>query len=347
MTIPFTAELTAFVTSLAGEDRLSLSSPLRWVLLANGDTDPCDNVILYGFEPDRSEPSLVVKVPRMPENGWVLQTEYERLTELWDRLGAEAAFYLPRPVAFTTLQRQPLLVLSYLPGENLLRTSKESFWGDETSVLTLAVDAARTLRDLNERTATPIPLSQRRALVDFPRKADKFRETFSLTEKERRALSEVVRVSRDAAAAASHKVLIQGDFWHGNMIRGAEHGRLMFVDWQFARWSIDVSVDVYLFLLAAALKAAPYGPVEERARGAARVLSRWRSEVIPAYLAAYGKPERFVLLSPRDGMLACCVEKAARPIMDFGYHHPDDLMWRHLFAELLGWPEDDGFDDAT
>jgi len=40
-------------------------------------------------------------------------------------------------------------------------------------------------------------------------------------------------------------------------------------------------------------------------------------------------------------MMLCCVEKAVRSALEFGYGHPDDLMWRFLFTELQNWPIED------
>ncbi|HEX5941815.1 MAG TPA: hypothetical protein VFY66_06025, partial [Anaerolineales bacterium] len=68
------------------------------------------------------------------------------------------------------------------------------------------------------------------------------------------------------------------------------------------------------------------------------LLSGWRTDVIPDYLAAYGKPDHYLLLPQKYGMLLCCVEKAVRSALEFGYSHSDDRMWRYLFAELLKWP---------
>jgi hypothetical protein len=155
---------------------------------------------------------------------------------------------------------------------------------------------------------------------------------------EERALSELVNTVNERLKTASHKVLLQGDFWHGNMIRDKQRGTLMLVDWQFARWSADVSVDVFFFLLAGALSATGNGSVEDRARSAYQLLRAWHTDVIPAYLAAYGQPEQYLLLPQKYGMLLCCVEKAVRSALEFGYSHPDDLLWRSLFSELLNWP---------
>jgi hypothetical protein len=99
-----------------------------------------------------------------------------------------------------------------------------------------------------------------------------------------------------------------------------------------------VSEDVYLFILASALTAARQESQTEPAGHAAEILLRWRSRVIPAYLEAYGQPSEYVLLPLKEGMLAACVEKAVRPALDFGYSHPDDIMWRRLFGELVKWP---------
>ena len=119
------------------------------------------------------------------------------------------------------------------------------------------------------------------------------------------------------------------------------------MDWQFAHWSGDVSMDLYLFILAAALSACPQGSQAERAHNAAQLLAIWRSQVIPAYLMAYGQPEGYLLLPPKLGMLAACVEKAVRPVLDFGYSHPDDRMWKSLYSEIVNWPDDAGGEMAA
>jgi aminoglycoside phosphotransferase (APT) family kinase protein len=231
-------------------------------------------------------------------------------------------------------------MISYVSGESLTRLWRKSFWGDSSKVAALAKEAARTLRELNRLTETPRK-SKESPNPDFQSKAEKFRELFKLKPEEERTLSKLVKIVNEKTKAASHKILIQGDFWHGNMIRDKQRGTLMFVDWQFARWSTDVSLDVYFFLLAGALSATGNGLVEERAKSAYQLLRDWRADVIPAYLAAYGTPEQYVLLPQKDGMLLCCVEKAVRSALEFGYSHSDDLLWRYLFAELQNWPVED------
>jgi phosphotransferase family enzyme len=336
---PFLDELSAFALSISEEGHKLFAPPFHWVCLANGDADFQDNVIFFGFDAKGAEPVFVAKVPRLVKNGWMLKAEYDHLVDLWDCMGAAAGDYVPRPYGFNSIQDRSVLLISFVPGESLTRLSLKSFWSDRAQAANLAREAARTLRDLNQRTARPA--QQRDTLeIALQNKADKFRELFKLDTHEGHALSELVSTVNQKSKTASHEVLIQGDFWHGNMIRDKKRGTLRLVDWQFARWSMDVSMDVYFFLLAGALSAAEGALVEERAKGAAQLLSNWRTDVIPEYLGAYGQPDRYLLLPQKYGMMLCCVEKAVRSALEFGYSHSDDLLWRYLFAELLQWPSE-------
>lgn len=334
---PFLDELSDFAVSISDGGSSLFSPPFHWVCLANGDADFQDNVIFFGFDARQTDPVLAAKVPRLIKNGWMLQTEYARLVELWDCMGTAAVDYVPKPYGSISIQDRSVLVISYVPGESLTRLSRRSFWADSRQVTELALEAARTLRELNGLTERPIQHSDH-LKPGLQEQVNKFKELFDLDAEENQALAELVRIVNEKTQSASQEVLIQGDFWHGNMIRDKKRSTLIFVDWQFARWSADVSMDVYFFLLAGALSATGSHPVEERAKEAFRLLRRWRKDVIPEYLAAYGQPEHYLLLPQKYGMMLCCVEKAARSALEFGYSHPDDRMWRYLFAELLQWP---------
>jgi len=338
---PFLDDLSDFVVSLSDGGSSLFSPPLHWVSLANGDADFHDNVIFFGFDGRQASPAVVAKVPRLVENGWMMKTEYDHLMDLWNCIGPEALNYVPKPYALTSLQERPVLLISYVTGESLTRLSPKSFWRDQQQVTDLAGEAARTLRDLHHLTERPLAPEENLRL-DLQDKVEKFRELLPLLAEEDQAFAKLEKLVAATAEEASYKVLIQGDFWHGNMIRDDQRRRLMFVDWQFARWSTDVSLDVYFFLLAGALSATGVGPAEERAKRAFRLLRDWHSKVIPGYLAAYGMPERYGLLPPKQGMLLCCLEKATRSALEFGYSHSDDLMWRYLSRELLQWPDSHG-----
>jgi phosphotransferase family enzyme len=339
MMTAFVDDLSSFVLSLGEQSAEFFSSALHWTILANGDADFHDNVIFFGFEASKPDPVLVAKVPRLPENGWMLKTEYDHLVELWNCIGEDAGSYVPKPYGLTTLQGRPVLVLSYASGESLAQLSPKSFWTDSKRVLTLAREAARSLRDLNRRTESPIEQAESRDMR-FLEKAQKFSELFQVSGEDARALNALVETLNLRVVSAKHRVLIQGDFWHGNMIRDKRRKKLVLIDWQFARWSADVSMDVYFFLLAGALSATENAAVVQHAKDAFRLLSKWQKDILPEYLFAYGVPEHYVLLPPKYGMMLCCVEKAVRSTLEFGYSHPDDLVWRSLFAELMNWPDE-------
>jgi hypothetical protein len=335
----FVDDLSDFALSPNWGRRDLFSSSLHWTILSNGDADFHDNVIFFGFNGNQPDPVLVAKIPRLVENGWMLKVEYDHLVELWNCIGENAASYVPKPYALTTIQERPVLILSYISGESLTRLSPKSFWRNRRQVLALAKEAAYSLLKLNQLTETPIGQGESKD-TRFLEKAEKFKELFQVSSKEEHVLADLVETVRTRTSSAIDRVIIQGDFWHGNMIRDKKRGGLMLVDWQFARWSADVSMDVYFFLLAGALSATENDVVEQRAKYAFALLKEWRKDVMSEYLAAYGVPEHYVLLPQRDGMMMCCVEKAVRSELEFGYSHPDDALWRHLFAELMDWPNE-------
>ncbi len=336
MMTSFLNDLSSVVLSLGEQKTELFVSSLHWTMLSNGDADFHDNVIFFGFDGNKPDPVLVAKVPRLIENGWMLKTEYDHLVDLWNCIGEDAESYVPKPYAMTTLQGRPVLVISYASGESLTRLSPKSFWRNSKQVLALAKEAARSLRDLNRLTERPIQQAESKD-SRFLEKVEKFIDLFQITREEKRALTSLGETLNNLTTSAKHQVLIQGDFWHGNMIRDKKQKNLMFVDWQFARWSVDVSMDVYFFLLAGALSATENQAIEQHAKDAFRLLSEWRKDIIPEYLFAYGVPEDYVLLPQKYGMMICCVEKAVRSALEFGYSHPDDLVWRSLFAELMNW----------
>src|SRR6266508_6435077 len=336
MMTSFLNDLSSVVLSLGEQKTELFVSSLHWTMLSNGDADFHDNVIFFGFDGNKPDPVLVAKVPRLIENGWMLKTEYDHLVDLWNCIGEDAESYVPKPYAMTTLQGRPVLVISYASGESLTRLSPKSFWRNSKQVLALAKEAARSLRDLNRLTERPIQQAESKD-SRFLEKVEKFIDLFKITREEKRALTSLGETLNNLTTSAKHQVLIQGDFSHGNMIRDKKQKNLMFVDWQFARWSVDVSMDVYFFLLAGALSATENQAIEQHAKDAFRLLSEWRKDIIPEYLFAYGVPEDYVLLPQKYGMMICCVEKAVRSALEFGYSHPDDLVWRSLFAELMNW----------
>jgi len=339
--------MTAFVDSLTSHvSSLSLRNlghqpahPFSWVMLSNGSADEHECVIFFGLESGKSIPTLVAKIPRLPEDVWVIKAEYERLVEICDLVGMpDSLQYLPQPISYIFLRGQPVLITTYVRGENLLRTFGKLMQRQPEQVYVLVLEIAKSLRYIMDKTAQPLT-ADNRPDSDFQKKVEKFKQMHSLSEKEKGIADNLVKEIAHNDLLASHRILLQGDFWHGNMIRGEEYGKLVFIDWQYSHWSTDASLDVYLFLLAASLSTAPRADVKERAHIAVETLSAWRSSVIPAYLSAYGKTDHYSLLPLRSGMLKCCIEKAVRASMDLGYDQENDLVWRFLYAELLHWTE--------
>ncbi len=332
--------IDSLTTSVLSTSRHPIKNDLNWLMLSNGAADLNDNIIFFGFEGNNIEPSFVAKVPRLPSNGWIVQTEYDRLVDMWRLLGEDAPLHLPEPVALFDVGEQRVLVISYIRGEGLLFSAKKKLWHDPERVLELSLDVARSLRELHDSAAVKLE-DHEQVPSDFLQKLEIFKQIFAPAEKETQVLLELAR--RFENQAGNYRTLVHGDVWHGNIIRGSAHNTLIFVDWQYSRWSRDVNLDVYLFLLAGALTVSRGSP-QERARSTIKVFMEWRQKIIPAYLTAYGAVDRFSLLPARYGMLVCCVEKAVRAVHDFGYNQFDGLIWRNLFSELVNIPDSGFFD---
>jgi len=319
-----------------GADKGALAPQTSWVYVANGGTAYLDNVLRFGFEDGKNNPIHVTKISRLPENSWMLRAEYDNLCTLWECLDDEAAERLPQPLALENVGKESRLLLSYVSGHSLGNTIRSAFWSGADNFLNLAIDAAKSLRLFHDRTARP-KKTKISPKFDFEVRANKFMSLFDLSLSEAQILHKLAENVDNNIKNAAKEVLVQNDFWHGNLIRGDEHGELVFIDWQFGHWASDISFDVYLFLIAGALAAVPYGDEVSRAKAAAEQLFHWQDDLIPAYLNAYGEPDGWRLLPLREGLLACCVEKAARTEIIFNTRHPDDLMWRVIFGELLSW----------
>lgn len=317
------------------EDKESNSEPgMSWVFNANGGTAYLDNVLRFGFKGSQKEPLHVTKISRILENAWMLEAEYSCLQTLWNCLGDLAPTMFPQPLDVEISERQAGLSLGYVPGRSLVDIRRSSFWEDPSTFTELALESAQVLRLIHDRSARSIQ-SQTEPAPGFQVYANRFAQLFDLTSEETSALEALVHEVDARSKIPFLEILLHGDFWHGNLIRGAEHGNLVVIDWQFGHWATDASFDVYLFLMAGALAAVPYGPVQDRAKAAAIQLEEWEHDLIPTYLEAYGQPEDWGLLPLLEGLLACCVEKAARSEIVFKTRHPDDVMWRTLFGELV------------
>ena len=315
-----------YLNELAAETE---PATLTWLLFANGEPEAHNNVLLFGFPAGQGEPARVAKICRAPAYSQTIRNEYERLNELWRILGRDAAGLAPRPLALGRRGADLALLMSYCPGRQLL-PKPASFWQDEAQVQELWRQAASWLRAIHRRTAaaSPPPSVQ----PDFGAMADAFGNFFPLTPQEEKELA-VLRETV-AGAGADTAVLLQGDFWPGNVILRSGDAAFTLVDWQFSRWSGNASLDVYLFPLVCGVKAAPYSPPAERGAAAARILAKWQTTLLPSYLRHYGDVSGYTVLPPRAGMLAVCVEMAVRPYLTFGIWQEDALLWRALFTEL-------------
>lgn len=339
MTLDFTQNLTELVSTFFDAERKAFDS-IDWVLLSNGLTEFDENIIFFGFDGNSSVPIFVAKVPRLPSNIAVIQTEYQRLREMWERLGDDARRLIPQPIALSKIYHQPVLITSYVNGESLARLRITT---DPDQFLKVSLKSAKTLRYILDKTMTPLKNGEIQA-SSFFEKAKKFKQMYPLQEAELKAIDELQKALRLAEERASHCVLTHGDYWHGNIIFQPESNTYMLVDWQYSCWTYDASLDVYLFLLAGALATVPnIETPQTRAQKAAQTLVEWKG-IIKAYLSEFGAPQGYSVLSLKLGMLLCCVDKGARASLELGFDREEDLVWFYFFRELFNLFENNKLD---
>lgn len=331
ISLDFIQNLNALISSFSLTGK-RFSDSMDWVLLSNGLTEFDENIIFLGIDKNSPIPKLVAKVPRLPKNIAVVETEHERLTEIWNMLGDEKAQHLiPKPITLSVVQNQPVLVTTYVHGKTLvrLRITKDSH-----QFVDYSIKAAKTLRNFLDMTATKLEINEA-IQSNFLEKTEKFKQMYALQSVEIKVVDELQKEIELSERQASHRILIHGDYWHGNIILEPEYSNYMLVDWQYSCWTNNASQDVYLFLLAGALATIPNIEAPEiHAKKAIQALIDWKG-IIKAYLSEFGVPQKYHLLSLRSGMLMCCIDKGVRASLELGFDRKEDLIWFYLFRELL------------
>lgn len=311
---------------------------LEWILVSNGGTYEHDSVILFGIVTENektSSPAFVAKVTRLPIHSWILEIEHNSLNILWDCMGENfSEKHFPKPLGLLSYGNQRALLISYLHGESMLQTSSASFWMDIENLAPFTLEIAEILNRIFCSTIKSIDYKSY-SPFDFSKRVDQFVEMYPVTDTHTKIIENILNKLNTNSNNRTEKVLLHGDFWHGNLIREKKSRSLMVVDWQYARWSSDVSLDVYLFLLAGALVAANGTSSTEISQSLINVLYHWKDKIIPEYLRVFRFSKEYSLLPIKEGMLLCCIEKATRSKMDFGISQHDDMLWWHIFNKII------------
>lgn len=309
---------------------------LGWVLVSNGGTYEHDSVILFGILAEKtSSPEFVAKVTRLPLHSWILEIEYNSLSILWNCMGESfSEKHFPKPLGLLSYENQRALLISYLHGESMLKTSGASLWMDIENLSPFTLEIAEFLNRIFCSTITSTSYENYPSF-EFSKRVEQFRMMYPLTDTHKRNIENILNKLNENLSNGNERVLLHGDFWHGNLIHEKKSKNLMVVDWQYARWSSDVSLDVYLFLLAGALAISHGSSLEEISQSLINVLHLWKDKIIPEYLRIFRCSKVYSLLPIKEGMLFCCIEKATRSKMDFGISQHDDMLWWHIFNEII------------
>lgn len=332
----FIDNLTFKITNYLPKDKERFSDMKNWIMFCNGLTDFQETVIFFGIKNNRSYPSLVVKAPRMADSVWDAKSEYDRLVEYWNCLAYKAYLRFPEPIALLDINGHPAMVTSFVEGESL---AYSNIVKDPKSFATFSIDVAKLLQELIVSTLIPLE-DDEKITIDFDKKVTKFKNMYKLSADELMIVDNLLIEVQSFAKRATHKILVHGDFWHGNIILNKQHESLMLIDFQYSHWTNNASLDVYLFLLAGALSNIPDVAPEKRAQKAVELLSSWKTNILPDYFSIFGTTKNYTLLNLRSGLMFCCIEKAVRASIEVGYERELDLVWRYMFYEISQWKDE-------
>lgn len=332
----FIDNLTFNITNHLPKDKERLSDITNWIMFCNGLTAFEESLIFFGFKNQHSYPSLVAKVPRMPDSVWDAKSEYGRLVEYWNCLADKAYLIFPEPIALLNINGHAAMVTSFVEGESLTYTNIVK---DPKSFSAFSIAVAKLLHELINSTLIPLETDEK-ITTDFDKKVAKFKSMYKLSTDELTIVDNLLIEVHSSANLATHKILVHGDFWHGNIIRNKHHESLMLIDFQYSQWTNNASLDVYLFLLAGSLSNIPDMAPEKRAQKAIDILSSWKTNIMAPYISVFETSENYTLLSPRSGLMFCCIEKAVRASIEAGYEREVDLVWRYMFYEISQWKDE-------
>lgn len=307
---------------------------LQWaVFVQSWDQSLDKNILLLCFDKKDSEPCLVAKVCRLPVNNWALEREFDNLSLMWKYLGSLAPLHLQKCMPLQGRDKQQAFITNYISGNSLLSLEKYMLTHQRRNTFhKISCDASKVLSLCHHSTCVPLEGNEKPDSAYF-KKIELFRSLYPLQKTEEVVLETLNTIIEQQIDVATRKVFLHADFWHGNILLNPA-GDLVVIDWQVSRWATDVSLDVYLFMLAALLKGTSYFPEKSRLDKIASTLKQWRVELIPNYLKTYSLPDGCTLLPESYGMILCCIEMAIRPIAVWG-RQEGDAVWYLLFRQLI------------
>jgi hypothetical protein len=200
------------------------------IVITGGEGD-WSRVTMLPFEPHATEPTAVLKLPRLALFNDQTRNERDTLVELRERLPPELRPTIPRSLGSAEWQGLAVTAETYAPGRSLFATINRS--GTSTSRRIRALELATAwLTDVHRQTGTmpddPARLPQ---LVREP--LDRYRATFG-TRADETALFE--RLERETASLPASTQLVprHDDLGPWNIF--VADGRPTVIDWEVARW---------------------------------------------------------------------------------------------------------------
>jgi aminoglycoside phosphotransferase (APT) family kinase protein len=184
------------------------------------------HVVFLILRPDRSEPVLVAKTPRLTGGSRHLEREATNLRQV-QQLRPEGFVSIPRLIAFEEHAGRPILVQTALVASPLDPPSMRRRFDSSCQA---AGDFLRDLHQASRSVGEGNPASWQARLGDT---LDRLRDGVPWTDEERHDLDATEKVVAPLQTAPLPTVFEHGDFSHPNVMR-LLNGRIAVVDWELA-----------------------------------------------------------------------------------------------------------------
>jgi hypothetical protein len=146
-------DLLEMIGGMLRQEGRDLSAYSGWVLLRHYPEDSRRRHVLFLFESDAAEPSLVVKTGRCAAEGGSLGREHDLLAALRQRLAAPMRATLPEPLSLESAGEHEALLLTHLSGRPLAISMQRSIRPHAAHESHLAA-AGKWLAELQQQTAS-------------------------------------------------------------------------------------------------------------------------------------------------------------------------------------------------
>jgi len=190
-----------------------------------------DRAMAFVFKEGDRYPEYVVKYPKCPEYSGQLLDEFNRYSEIYERLSPDLKRYLSNPICLYHQENDVATIEKGLPGVSVWSLMKKKY--NEKQILSYFDESFGFLIKFQNETCMNTDPSEEFLKKNFETPIKLFCNRFSLTSPEKRTLSLVKDKAFDFLIHHKSVSACHGDYWSNNLL--IHNHKLFVVDWANCR----------------------------------------------------------------------------------------------------------------